>query len=75
MDSLVGAPFSGQYTSRELGKIYLSWGHLGSSVVEHVPLAQVMILGSWNQVLHQAPAGSLLLLCLCLCLSLSVSHE
>ena len=23
-------------------------GHLGGSVVEHLPLAQVMIPGSWN---------------------------
>ena len=30
-------------------------GHLGGSVVEHPPLAQVMIPGSWDQVLHQAP--------------------
>ena len=29
-------------------------GHLGGSVVEHLPLAQVMILGSWDQVPHQA---------------------
>ena len=25
------------------------------AMVEHLPLAQVMILGSWDQVLHQAP--------------------
>ena len=25
-------------------------------MVEHLPLAQVMILGSWYQVLHQAPS-------------------
>ena len=30
-------------------------GHLGASVIEHLPLAQVMILESWDQVLHQAP--------------------
>ena len=30
-------------------------GHLGGSVVEHLPLPQVMILGSWYQVLHQTP--------------------
>ena len=30
-------------------------GHLGGSVVEHLPLAQVVILGSWDRVLHQAP--------------------
>ena len=25
------------------------------SVVEHLPLAELVILGSWNRVLHQAP--------------------
>ena len=29
--------------------------HLGCSVVEHLPLAQVMILGSWDQVPYQVP--------------------
>ena len=29
-------------------------GHLGGSVVEHLPLAQVVILGSWDGVPHQA---------------------
>ena len=30
-------------------------GYLGGSVVEHLPLAQIMILGSWDRVSHQAP--------------------
>ena len=30
-------------------------GHLGGSVIEHLPLAQVMILRSGDQVLHRAP--------------------
>ena len=30
-------------------------GHLGGSVVERLPLAQVGILGSWDRVLHQDP--------------------
>ena len=30
-------------------------GHLGCSVVEPLPLAQVLILGSWDQVPYQAP--------------------
>ena len=30
-------------------------GHLAGSMVEHLPLAQVMIPGSWDGVLHQAP--------------------
>ena len=33
----------------------LTRGHLGGSVVEHLPLAEVVILGSWDQVLYQAP--------------------
>ena len=32
-------------------------GHLGGSVVEHLPLAQVVIRGSWDQVPHPAPHG------------------
>ena len=36
------------------GKHY-SEGHLGDSVVERLPLAQVMVLESQNQVLHQPP--------------------
>ena len=32
-------------------------GHLGGSVVEHLPLVQVVIPGSWDQVSHQAPCG------------------
>ena len=34
-----------------------SLGHLSGLVVEHLPLAQVMILGSCGWVLHQAPHG------------------
>ena len=52
------------------------WGgwHLGGSVVEHLPLAQVMILGSWDRVLLWAPCRGT---CFSLCLSLllCVSHE
>ena len=32
-------------------------GHLGDSVVEHLPLAQVMIPQSWDQVPHPAHHG------------------
>ena len=32
-------------------------GHLDGSVVERLPLAQVMVRGSWGRVLHQAPCG------------------
>ena len=30
-------------------------GHLGGSVVEHLPLTQIMIPGSWDGVPHRAP--------------------
>ena len=30
-------------------------GHLSGSVVERLPLAQVMIPGSWDRVPHQSP--------------------
>ena len=33
----------------------LGAGCLGGSVVEHLPLAQVIIQGSWDWVLHQVP--------------------
>ena len=32
-------------------------GHLGDSVVECLPLTQVMISGSWDRVLNRAPHG------------------
>ena len=35
--------------------IETSTGHLGSSMVEHLPLAQVVVPGSWGRVQHQAP--------------------
>ena len=34
-------------------KVHVS-GHLGGSVVEHLPLAQVVILESWDRVPHLA---------------------
>ena len=50
--------------------------HLGGSVVEHLPLAQVVIQGSWDRVpALGSPQGSCFSLCLYLCLSLCVSHE
>ena len=48
------------------------WECLGGSVVEHLPLAQVVIPGSWDRVPHGLPTGSLLLH-LPVSLSLSVS--
>ena len=32
-------------------------GHLGGSAVEHLPLAQGVIPGSWDRVPHRAPRG------------------
>ena len=37
-------------------------GHLGGSGVKHLPLAQGMILESWDPVLHRAPPSATLLL-------------
>ena len=57
-------------------QVKTSEGHLGGSVLERLPLAQVLIPGSWDQVLHWPPRrGACFSLCLCLCLSLCVSHE
>ena len=50
-------------------------GHLGDSVVEHLPLAQVMILGSWDGVQHQAPHRELASPSIYVSASLCVSHE
>ena len=50
-------------------------GHLGSSVVEYLPLAQVMIPGSWDQVLHGAPRREPASPSACVCLSFCASHE
>ena len=36
---------------------YFYWGHLGGSVDECLPLAQVVIPGAWDRVLHWAPCG------------------
>ena len=45
-------------------------GHLGGSEVEHLPLAQVVVPGSWDPVPHQAyfkePASPSMTLLLCL---------
>ena len=55
------------------------WDPQGGSVVEHLPLAQGVILESWDQVPHRAPrmepaspsAYVYASLCVCVC----VSHE
>ena len=38
-------------------RIVIQKGLLGGSAIEHLPLAQVVIPGSWDQVLHQDPHG------------------
>ena len=38
-------------------KNYFVLGHLGGSAVEHLPLTQGMIPGSWDRVPHQVPHG------------------
>ena len=50
-------------------------GRLRGSVVERLSLAQGLIPGSWDRVLHRAPPGELLPLPVSLPLSLCVSHE
>ena len=57
-------------------KIITSLGHLGGSVVEHLPLAQGVIPGSGMEAYVGLPAWSLLLpLPVSLPLSVCVSHE
>ena len=50
-----------------------SQGHLGGSVVKHLPFAQVMIPGSQNWVPHRALLRELASPCDCVSASLSVS--
>ena len=53
---------------------FLLMGSLGGSVVEHLLLAQVLILGSWDQVTYQAlyrePASPSAYVSACLSVSL-----
>ena len=59
--------------------VFIVAGGLGGSMVEHLPLAQGLILESWDQVLHQGscmePASLLLPVSLPFSLSLSLSHS
>ena len=52
-----------------------SQGHLGGSVVERLPLPQVVILGSWDQVPHQVPQRASASLSACVSASFCVSCE
>ena len=49
-------------------------GHLGGTVFEHLPLAQIVTPESWDRVPYWFLAGSLLLP-LPVSLPLSISHE
>ena len=62
-----------KFKKRKARQEMLRPGLLDGSVVEHLPSAQVVIQGSWDQVLHWAPRGASFSLCLCLCVSLSLS--
>ena len=48
-------------------------GHLGGSVLERLPSAQGMILGSWDGILHRAPRKELASPSVCVSASLSLS--
>ena len=50
-------------------------GCLGGSVVEHLPLAQVVIPGSWDRVPYQAPHRKPASPSACVSSSVCVSHE
>ena len=55
---------------KELNRIFKRLvRYLDGSVVEHFPLAQVVISGSWDPVLYQAPHREPDFLSVCLCLS------
>ena len=49
--------------------------HLGGSAVEGLPLAQIVILRSWDPVLHLAPQREPASPLACVSASLCVSHE
>ena len=57
-------------------RLSFSWGGaLGGSVVQHLPLPQVVILEYWDRVLHQAPCRKPASSSPCVSTSLCVSHE
>ena len=61
--SLIPKPSTDWMRPTHNNKDTLLWGAQVAQSVKRLPLAQVMILGSWDGVSHQAPcsAGSLLL--------------
>ena len=64
-----------QYFNRTTVKTYALVGHQGGSVFECLPLAQVVIPGSWDRVPHQAPCREPASPSACVSASLCVSHE
>ena len=61
-----------------LGKAFNKCAKQGtwvSQLVKHLPFTQVVIPGSWIQVLDWAPCMEPAVPSACLCLSLRVSHE
>ena len=50
-------------------------GCLGGSVVEHLPLAQIVILGSWDRVSPWVPCGEPASPSTYVSISLSMFHE
>ena len=48
-------------TTHKINSKWIKEGHLGGSVVERLPLTQVVIPGSWDQVHMGLSARSLLL--------------
>ena len=72
-DGLRGPPGFGVLNSLQDSP---SWGSLSGSAVEHLPLAEGVILESQDQVPHQAPCMEPASpLSVSLPLSISVSHE
>ena len=53
----------------------MQWGHLGGSVIEHLPLAQVVISESWDLVSHLAPHREPAFSSICLSLSVSFMNK
>ena len=65
--------FKGKHVNKNVIKV-IDQGHLSGSVVEHLPPAQVVILGSWDPVPNHAPRREPASpLCLCLPLSVCLS--
>ena len=69
-ESILKSKFGGTIFATEAMK-----GHLGGLVVECLPLAQGVILGSWDRVLHRAPCEESASPSVYVSASFCVSHE